>query len=379
MKEGSKAPRVSRRGFLTASAGLGAIGLAPRIAAATSPSSHTGTHADSNLTEAVLEAFSTYRLVGLGEAHDLQEHHDVLQTLLADPRLPDVIDDIVVEFGNGSYQGMIDSFVLDGQPVADKDLRPVWRDTTQSPLETYDEPVYEQFFRRVRAVNWALPPSKRIRVLLGDPSMDWSQIQTLKQKLYYVANREQNAANVVEQQVLAKGRRALLNFGIDHLLHDNAVQGSGGGGGNLVSLIEEQTGVRTYVISDLLPLAGDPGSLAVKLAPYRRGTIIPTAGTWLGTFNASDIVPTATMASGNSGPSPFCGVPYGKLIDAGLYLGQPADLTTSWPNPAIYLDTTYWDELQRRNTPPLGNGAVDLDNYRLEHPPAFQLYQGSPC
>jgi hypothetical protein len=87
-----------------------------------------------------------------------------------------VVNDIVVEFGNALYQDTIDAFVLNGQPVADADLRPVWRNTTQSPVQTWDAPVYEQFFRRVRAVNWTLPPSKRVRVLLGDPPLDWSKV-----------------------------------------------------------------------------------------------------------------------------------------------------------------------------------------------------------
>jgi hypothetical protein len=93
----SNLPELTRRGFLTASAaGLAAAGLAAPSTAAASGSPGAGSH----LTEAVLDAFRTYRLVGLGEAHHLQEHHDLLQTLLADPRLPDVIDNIVVETGN---------------------------------------------------------------------------------------------------------------------------------------------------------------------------------------------------------------------------------------------------------------------------------------
>jgi hypothetical protein len=34
----------------------------------------------------VLDAFTTHRLVGLKEAHDLQNHHDALTLLLTDPR-----------------------------------------------------------------------------------------------------------------------------------------------------------------------------------------------------------------------------------------------------------------------------------------------------
>jgi hypothetical protein len=187
-------PGLSRRGFLTASAataaGLGAAGLAaPGAAAAASVTPGSPDLFSSSLSEAVLAAFRTSRLVGLGEAHGLQEHHDLLQTLISDPRLPGVIDDIVVEFGNTLYQDTIDRFVLDGQPVADADLRLVWRNTL-SPLETWDELVYEQFFRRVRAGNWTLPPGQRIRVLLGDPPIDWSTITSRQQIVSFLMQRD---------------------------------------------------------------------------------------------------------------------------------------------------------------------------------------------
>jgi len=35
-----------------------------------------------------------------GKSHGLQNHHDALQMLLTDPRLPAALDDIIVEFGN---------------------------------------------------------------------------------------------------------------------------------------------------------------------------------------------------------------------------------------------------------------------------------------
>ena len=39
-----------------------------------------------------------------------------------------------------------------------------------------DRPIYEEFFRSVRAVNATLPASRRLRVLLGDPAIDWDEI-----------------------------------------------------------------------------------------------------------------------------------------------------------------------------------------------------------
>jgi hypothetical protein len=70
-------------------------------------------------------------------------------------------------------------------------------------------------------------------------------------------------------------------------------------------------------------------------------------------------------------------VPLGSLLDAGLYLGQPGDLTASRPNPAIYLDPAYWQELQRRSALP-GGRAVNLDSYRREQPAQYPLPQLPP-
>ncbi len=102
--------------------------------------------ASRELAGTVLDAFTRHRLVGIGESHGLQDHHDALQLLLADPRLPEVADNIVVEFGNARYQDTMDRFIA-GQPVADADLRAAWRNTTQSPRQTWDAPVCEQFYR----------------------------------------------------------------------------------------------------------------------------------------------------------------------------------------------------------------------------------------
>ncbi len=104
------------------------------------------TPAGRELAGTVLEAFTRHRLVGMGESHGLQNHHDALQMLLTDPRLPAALDDIIVEFGNAlpGHGGPVHSR---GAPVADVDLRMVWRNTTQSPRQTWDAPVYEQLAR----------------------------------------------------------------------------------------------------------------------------------------------------------------------------------------------------------------------------------------
>ena len=383
-------PALSRRRLLTAAAaGVGAACAAGLAASCTSGPGPSAAPAARPLADAVLEAFKTHRLVGLGEVHDLQTHGDALALLLADPRLGGVVDDVVVEFGNALYQDITDAFIA-GQPVNDADLRLVWRNTTQSPLETWDEPMYEQVYRTVRAANWGQPPGKRMRVLAGDPPIDWAKIRTREG---YQSAQQQHGGHgpgfwvpLVKKEVLAKGGRALLCFGADTFIGANATVG----------------GERVYRIVDMVPPAKDAGGLARRLAGYRRFTVIPTAGTWLGSADAelalaaSPEVPGPALARAAS-PQPkapsrrrmwkgkhpimsagdnFCGQRTGSLIEAGLYLGQPGEVTASWPDPAIYLDPVYWAELQRRNALSFG---VNLDWWRQEHPVRLPQVTPPPC
>jgi hypothetical protein len=269
--------------------------------------------------------------------------------------VPGVINAIVVEWGNPLYQNTIDQFI-DGHPVADADLRAVWRNTSQSPVETWDEPVCEQFYRTVRAINWRLAPSKRIRVLLGDAPIDWTKITTASQ-LHSMGNRDPYVTSLVQKHVLAKGRRALLCYGMTGLFKGTGMTGA----------IEQHTGKRIYVIADLVPPAAS--ATATKLARYPRDTVIPTAGTWLGKVDAAALVNQASPGTTTSQHNPFSGVPLSKLIDAGLHPGPRQQLTMTWPDPDIYYDPTYWAELQRRNA--LTGNRVDLNSLRQDHLPQY--------
>lgn len=309
--------------------------------------------------------------LAIGEAHNLQNHHDALETLLTDPRLPGLVDDIVVEFGDAFYQPMIDKFIA-GHPVNNADLRRAWRNTTVSPMSTWDEPVYEQVFRTVRAANWTLPPGKQMRVLLGDPPIDWAKITNGRQ-LGASFSRDDYAASIVEKKVLAKGRRALLCYGMVHLFHPVPKLGLTG---NLVDLVQQRTSEQTYVIADLVPVAGDPGDLVRKLSGYPRNTVIPTVGTWLGLIDGGALGALIVDRHGKI-TNGLCGVPLGSLIDAGLYLGQPADFTQSYWNPAIFLDPVYWAELQRRDN--LQGYPANLGSYRREQPAEFPLIKVASC
>jgi len=124
----------------------------------------------------ILDAFKTHSIVVLGDEHGSEQGHAFRLRLIRDPRFSSVVNDIVVEFGSARYQDMMDRF-LRGDNVRDEDLRHVWQDTTQVEYE-WELPIYEAFFRAVRQVNASLPRERQLRVLLGDPPIQWENVHT---------------------------------------------------------------------------------------------------------------------------------------------------------------------------------------------------------
>jgi len=92
-------------------------------------------------TTAIIEAFHSYPIVALGEGpHGNEQGHAFRLALLRDPRFAETVNDIVVEFGTGRYQALMDRFV-NGADVPENELRHVWQDTTVA-TSAWDRPIY---------------------------------------------------------------------------------------------------------------------------------------------------------------------------------------------------------------------------------------------
>ena len=63
---------------------------------------------------AIIEALKTHQVVAFGEYHWNAEIADLRLALLRDPRFPEVVRDIVVEFGTPKHQGVIDKYISGG-------------------------------------------------------------------------------------------------------------------------------------------------------------------------------------------------------------------------------------------------------------------------
>jgi hypothetical protein len=102
----------------------------------------------------------------------------------------------------------MDRFIA-GEPIAARDLRPVWRDFFGWG---FDAPIYEQFFRTVRGINRTLPSAQRLRVCLGDPPVDWTQITRQADIFPWLEQRDAHYAAVIETAILAPGYHGLLDL-----------------------------------------------------------------------------------------------------------------------------------------------------------------------
>ena len=165
-----------------------------------------------NALASILEAFDRHKIVALAEAHKLQEEHDFIISLVQHPVFPAKVNDIVVEFGNAMYQEILDRYIA-GENVPMSEVRQVWRNTGFSPLAPWDAPVYERFFVAVRAVNQKLPATQRLRVLAGDPPINWNQSKEEIAAVKEQNPRDKHFAAIVAKEVMAKNRKALLLIG----------------------------------------------------------------------------------------------------------------------------------------------------------------------
>jgi len=277
---------------------------------------------------ALARAFNDHRLVAIGEMHRNEQIHALIRSLLHDARFLPNGGDIVIEFGNARYQELMDRFIA-GEDVPSEELVHVWRETVN--ILVWDAPVYERFFRTTQAVNRTREPAHRLRVVLADPPIDWKDIHDRPAWEQIAATRDQHAADVIDREVLNRGRSGLLIFGSGHVEHEGAFGGKPDRlhPTNLAALLEQSHPGTTFLVTADWMTKG----LDARLAGWRPPVMVGLKGTWLG---STPVGPPGTPRLED-------------LADAFLYLGPTTSLTTSRPSPDIYRDRTYLRELLRRD------------------------------
>jgi hypothetical protein len=291
---------------------------------------------------AILAAFDKYEVVAMPSGHGMQDLNDLVFSLIRNPAFSEKVNDIEIEGANSLYQPILDRYIA-GEDVPFTDVQKVWRKSGQPAPGA--SAFVEQFFPLVRAINQKLRPERRLRVLAGEPPVDWDQIKSAEDIIRLV-HRDARAASVMEKEVLSKHRKALMLYGTFHLLHLNEVRASA------VSMYEKDYPNLTFVISDLGTFDTGLASLSdSKFVKWPIPALTRAKGTWLGALDISYFLPAGTRIDQD------CNVhhefpkalqkPMEDLVDAFLYLG-PQDLRLREKIPAdIALDVTYRTELQR--------------------------------
>jgi hypothetical protein len=319
---------------------------------------------------AILEAFRSHAIVALGNVEGgNKQAHEFRLSLIRDPRFAAAVNDIVVEFGNARFQEVLDRFER-GEDVPYESLRRVWRDTTQIEYE-WDLPIYEEFFRAVRTVNGSLPRTHQLRVLLADPPIDWDKVHNIQDLQSAMGDRDEYAVEVLRGEVLAKGRRALVIYGSQHLIRKNTVPGAADEWARgIIARLEKSHFTTAFTI--LPETRRNLSALQAQVASWPIPSLAMLSGTVLG---------SAIWNPGSDRRT----VRTEEQFDAVLYLGPPSSMATSKLPTALCSDRGYLEmRLWRLNLIPPPPGATFSPAEQLKdycaHPGGYrEISDGAPA
>jgi hypothetical protein len=316
---------------------------------------------------AIIEAFRTHNVVTLTDPHGNVQVQAFLLSLVRDSRLTNAANDIVVETASARYQDAIDRFVR-GDDVDRAIMRKAWEDHTVANSLGVQA---EELIRAVRTVNASLSEARRLRVVAGDPPIDWDNIISGQDGRRWTELRDSYPADLVRRQVLDRGRRALVVYGQGHLQRRQIVANydmSTWQAQTVVSLLERDHGARIFNVWTLL----DRGvELPEGVTSWRVPSLAPLRGTTLGARDFG-------LYSRGLGDGSRFAVKGGQLVpvpreewkmmrmeeqfDALLYLGPPTSMTTATVPPALCADTDFVRRRLQRLTrfgPP-----VEVQNFK---------------
>ena len=304
----------------------------------------------------ILDAFRSHRIVALGEGlHGNNQAHAFRLALIREPRFASVVNDLVVEFGSGRYQAVMDAFVS-GADVPYAELRKAWQDTT-NPTPIWDSPIYEEFFRAVRDVNASLPHERHLRVVLGDPPIDWNSVRTYDEVGQWNGRRTTHAVEVIKREVLAKNHRAIVIYGDSHFLRYSKWTGSAAAEPahrTLLNWIEAQG---TTAFSIWTNTTVELERLQPDIASWPIPSLTRVRGTRLGRLDFKYFAGMATDPLTNMEDQ----------FDAVLYLGPVSSITQSLLSPSLCADAEYTKmRLARMALETTGRAAANIDIFKKE-------------
>jgi outer membrane protein OmpA-like peptidoglycan-associated protein len=228
----------------------------------------------------ITSAFKMYPLVAFSEpGHGVSGTTEFFASLIRYPGFAGTVTDIVIECGNARYQQIADRY-FSGEAIPRDELKQIWENTT-AVTGVWQLPMYEQILADIRDFNLTLPERQRIRVLLGDPPIDWNLVRGPADEDMNDW-RDAHFAWVVEEQVIKKQRKALLWIGGAHTSRKVVLPDS------LIHLLDRRVPNRTLVVHSV-ERDQVSASVASRLGKWPSLSILPTRNTWLGQVNVREV------------------------------------------------------------------------------------------
>ena len=305
-----------------------------------------------NASAVVLLAFETHDIVMLGEIHNNKQEYEWLQSLVANPEFADRVDDVVMELGNSLYQKSVDRYVA-GEAVPIEEVQRAWRNTLGLGPPP---PIYGDLYKAVRETNMRRHGKHQMRVLCGDPYIDWDKVKTKEDIGPFMGHRDQWYAQVVKDEALAKHHRVFLIAGATHFLRGqgdpNRPQGvrqshrnrhNNWSNPGYIEPELRRAGAKTFLILAGTNAVKGYDDLDRRFDSWHAPSIALLNGNWVGDLSA---MPVITGGTGEIQPP----LKLKDAADALLYLG-PRDSLISVEAAREEVDgTPYGKELLRRMT-----------------------------
>jgi hypothetical protein len=303
---------------------------------------------------AIIDAFRSHSIVTISDPHGNAQLMAFNLALIRDPRFPAVVNDIVQEGGNARYQELMDRYVR-GENVPYAALSQVWDNSTQPDEGGFGTRggYVPELYRMVREVNRSLPRERQLRVLLGDPPIDWDKVQTREDHRKWIEMRDTYPAALVQLEVLARERRALVIFGQLHAQRKQLAANydmDSWQAQTLVSVLERTTPTKVFSVW----WATDLPKLQPDVVSWRAPSLATVRGTVLGAVDFAEYASLPARASFRDGKI----VPVGReewrslrmedQFDAVLYLGPLSETRPATPpSQDICADRAYLEKRLR--------------------------------
>jgi hypothetical protein len=183
--------------------------------------------------------------------------------------------------------------------------------------------------KTVKEINLKLAPGKKIRVLAGDPPIDWSKIKTLKDFFSNLSQRDVLPSQLAIQYGIDSLKKVLLIYGGEHL-KKTSDEKKDSTFWTIPYFINKKfpnsvITIGNFISEDHASGAKDPGIPLNSICDLNKSS--------LGGLSINNDTGSSSLQMKN-------------IFDAVYYIGQSKNWETGQPSP---IDPLYWEELNRRS------------------------------